>query len=398
MCAYLAWTQAFMWMPYGLPGIRVVVAALWLVAIDVIVFTALYYQARESVMVAILAPQIVVAYLVAWFAVTRARRGDVPDWRGLFARFGEIADVRPRRQDAFRSAASAQVWFEWRKHGWSLPAMVALVVPFELCLLFIPGNDTAPVVFLTIVVALLTPPFMAVFAAARQSSGVTPFLATRPLTSPALIAAKLTMAIWSTLAAWLLVLVAIPLALMLSGTWPVVSERARQAIDLVGALRGIAIVMLVLSGLVASTWKQLVQSLCIGLTGRDWLIRSSIVIALALLVAAGPIVDSIIMDKGWQTAFFSALPWIPVVLACFKMCAAAWIAVRLYNSGLFSDRALVIGAACWLAAVTALYGLLVWFVSTPLMPRDVLGALAILGIPLVRLSAAPLALAWNRHR
>ena len=398
MSVFLTWTQAFMWMPYGLPGLRVIVAVLWLAAVDAIVLTALHYRARERVMAAILAPQIPVAYLVAWFAVTRARRGDVPDWRGLFSRLGQILDVRPRRRGGFRSAASAQAWFEWRKHGWSLPAMVAIVVPVELLLLFIPGNDTAPIVFVTLFVALITPPFMAVFAAARQSSGMTPFLATRPLTSPALVAAKLKMAIWSTLAAWLLVLVAIPLALMLSGTWPVVSERARHGTEVVGTLRAIAVVLLVLSALAASTWKQLVQGLCIGLTGREWLIKSSVLAALSLLVAAGPIVDLIIMDKQAQAAFFNALPWIPVVLACIKMSAAAWIAVRLYDSRLFNDRTLVIGAGCWLAAVAVLYGLLVWFVSTPLMPRYFLGAVAILLVPLGRLSAAPLALAWNRHR
>ena len=55
-------------------------------------------------------------------------------------------------------------------------------------------------------------------------------------------------------------------------------------------------------------------------------------------------------------------------------------------------------SACWLAAVTTLYVFLAWLVSTPLMPRYFLGAVAILLVPLGRLSAAPLALAWNRHR
>jgi len=48
--------------------------------------------------------------------------------------------------------------------------------------------------------------------------------------------------------------------------------------------------------------------------------------------------------------------------------------------------------------VLALYGLLVWLVSTPFFPRYLLALVAILAIPLARLSAAPLALAWNRHR
>ena len=64
---------------------------------------------------------------------------------------------------------------------------------------------------------------------------------------------------------------------------------------------------------------------------------------------------------------------------------------------LLGDRALVIGAACWLAAVLALYGVLAWLIDTPI-PRYVLCSVAILAVPLARPSAALLALAWNRHR
>ena len=63
-----------------------------------------------------------------------------------------------------------------------------------------------------------------------------------------------------------------------------------------------------------------------------------------------------------------------------------------------SDRTLVAGAALWSGVVLALYGVFVWLLSTPLFPRYVLALVAILAIPLARLSAAPLALAWNRHR
>ena len=80
------------------------------------------------------------------------------------------------------------------------------------------------------------------------------------------------------------------------------------------------------------------------------------------------------------------------------MAAAAWIATRLYRSRLVSDRTLLIGACCWSTTVLALYGLLAWFVSTPFFPRYLLVLIAILAIPLARLTAAPLALAWNRHR
>ncbi|HET6315784.1 MAG TPA: hypothetical protein VFG86_04955, partial [Chloroflexota bacterium] len=255
--ALLAWTQALTWLPYGLPGLRVIVTVLWLAVIDSVVLLALNYNAREPVMLAILAPQVPLAYFAARFAVARARRGDVPDWRGIFARIGQLANV-PNRRDHFPSPASAQLWFEWRRHGRSLPALLGIVLPFELALLFVAG-DTPALVFSILLGVLLTPVFLAVFAAATvrkanpyggDSYGVTPFMATRPLSSAALIAAKLKATLGSTLAAWLLVLVAIPLALEWSKTWPIVVDRIRETAENIGTSRAVVLVLLILSGLI----------------------------------------------------------------------------------------------------------------------------------------------------
>lgn len=403
--AFLAWTQALTWVPYGLPGVRVIVTVLWLMALDAVVILAVHYEASGAFMVAFLAPQLPLAYLAAYLAVARARRGDVPDWRGVFGR--PIASVLPRQGDHRPSPAGAQLWFEWRQHGWSLPALVGMLLPFELALLFIPGNGTPAVVFTILVCALFTPTFMAGFVAAtvskanphvRDSHGVPPFMATRPLTSAALVAAKLTMAIWSTMIAWMLVLASIPLALIFSGTWPVVIERAAQGVEAVGTVRAIVIVLLGLSGLVVSTWSQLVQNLYIGLTGRAWLIKSSVFLTLSFLIVLVPAARWVMDNDGAQEALWDAVPWIPAVLVGLKMPGAAWVAMRLVRSRLVSDRALVGGAACWCGAVLALYASLAWLFSAPQIPRYWLALVAILMVPLVRVSAAPLALAWNRHR
>jgi polyhydroxybutyrate depolymerase len=284
---------------------------------------------------------------------------------------------------------------------------VGLLLPFELALLLVPGNGTPTLVFYTLLVALLTPPFMAAFAAATvrrsdpsvsDSYGVTPFIATRPVTSAALVAANLIVALGSTLAAWLLVLVVVPLGLTLSGTWPVVIDWARRGVEILGAPRALAIVLLGLSGLLASTWKQLVQGLSIGLTGREWLIKSSVLLRLSLLIVILAVAEWI-LDNRMVAMFWDALPWILAALVGFKMSAAAWIATRLHRDRLLSDRVLMTGAAGWLVVVLALYGLLEWLFSLPLsMPRHLLALVAILAIPLARPSAAPLALAWNRHR
>jgi len=398
----LAWTQALTWMPYGLPGLRVILAVLWLGTVDSIVLLALRYQASEAVMVAIVAPQIPLAYLAARFAVGRARRGEVPDWRGVFAR----AQSRPQAPRPFASPARAQAWFEWRRHGRSLPALVGLLLPFELALLWL-AKDAPAFVFEIVFLALITPPIMAASTAwtvsqpnppAHDSYGVPPFIATRPLTSAELIAAKLKMAMWSTLAAWLVVLVALPLALEWSGTWPLVTERVRRLHDAIGAPRAATVVLLILAGFIVATWKQLVQSLHIGLTGRAWIVKGSVVLTVTFLILLGPIVEWIIDSPGVQRALWNALPLILAGLVGLKMSAAAWIATRLDRNRLLGDRALVAGAACWVLAVFALYAVLVWFFSTPFVARYVLALIAILAVPLARISAAPLALAWNRHR
>ncbi|MGZ3492445.1 MAG: hypothetical protein ACXU9S_13325 [Gemmatimonadaceae bacterium] len=401
----LAWTQALTWMPYPLPGLRIAVTVLLLGTIDSIALVALQYKAHEPVMLGIIAPQIPLAYLVARFAVARARRGEVPDWRGAFAWLTQSARLPSRRREPFRSAASAQAWFEWRRYGGSLPGWVAILLPFELILLWAAPDNTA-LVFTILAGVLLTAPFMASVAAvavsksnpnAGDSYGVTPFIATRPLTDAELVAAKLKMAIWSTITAWLLILVAIQLALELSGTSAVVLERWRALTRIVGAPRAFVALLLVLVGCIASTWKQLVQSLYIGLTGRASLIQGSVLLVLGFFFLFGPFAEWII-NSGRLGELWSALPLIFAILAGLKMIAAVWIILRLYQTRLLSDRALVTGAGLWCVAVLALYGVLVWLMDTPHFPHYLLMLLAILAIPLARLSAAPLALASNRHR
>jgi hypothetical protein len=180
------------------------------------------------------------------------------------------------------------------------------------------------------------------------------------------------MAMRSTLAAWLLVLTLLPLGLGVSGTWPVVIERVGRLAEVFGTARTVVILLLIAAGLIVMTWKLLVQSLYVGLTGRPWIIRSSGLVVLLFFIFIGPVVQWIADDRRVAARLWNALPGI----------LAGLVAVKV----------------CWVVAVLALYGTLAWLFFVPLMPRYLLGLLAILAIPLARLLAAPLALAWNRHR
>ena len=405
LASLLAWTQALTWMGYPLTGLRIVAAVLVLGTIDVTGLLALHFNARESVMLAIVAPQIPLAYLVARYAVARARRGDVPDWHAAFARLTSIRLAVSHSRENFSSSARAQAWFEWQRHGRSLPMWVVILLPFELVLLWLAGDSTS-LVFEILLSVLLTPAFVATFVAAAVSSsnlggsdayGVSPFIATRPLTNAELVAAKLKMAIASTVAAWLLVVIALPLALKVSGTVTVLLEQWRHLSAIIGTPRAFVFVLLVLWGFIALTWTQLVQSLYIGLTGRGAVIKGSVVLVLGFFFLFGPLGEWILETRRLGK-IFSALPIILAILVSLKMIAALVIGVRLYGRRSLSDRALVTGAACWSIAVFTLYGVLAWLTDSPHIPRYVLMLIAILGIPLARLSAAPLALSWNRHR
>jgi hypothetical protein len=398
---FLAWTQALTWMPYGIAGMRVALTVAWLIMLDAVVITAIELRISEASMVAFLAPQLPLAYLTAWYAVARARRGEVPDWR-VFGRDGR----RQRYQRAFAGPAQAQAWFEWRRSGRSLPMMVAFVLPFFAALLFIPGNDTQPVVFATMAAMLLTPPVMAGFAAgmsrpnpnASDPLALSGIEATRPVTTAALVAARLRMTLSSTLSAWFLVAIGMPVALLLSNTWPIVNERARAFIAFVGEPRAFATIGLVLVLLIASTWQKLVQRLYIGLTGRAWIIKSSGFVTVFLLIVIWPVIAWLRRDAHARVWLWENLPASLAVLAAIKTCVALWVAITLYRTRSVADRVLVAGALGWVTLVLALYALLVWMVDTAYVPRYIFLLAAILAVPLARVSAAPLALGWNRHR
>ena len=75
---FLAWTQALMWIPYGLRGARVVITVLWLVALDAVVLLAMHFKVSEPVMLASAEQQATIKDNPARYAVLKEhhRRGE----------------------------------------------------------------------------------------------------------------------------------------------------------------------------------------------------------------------------------------------------------------------------------------------------------------------------------
>jgi hypothetical protein len=402
--SHLAWTQALTWMPYPFRGMRIVISIGLLVSIDIVVFTALETRARDSTMLLLLAPLVPLAYVAALSAVRRARRGDVPDW-GFGERRAPASTRSVARRD-FRSAARAQLWFEWRQYGRSLPLLVAIVLPVGLFLLRV--FREADVIVVEIVIAsLLLPSFMAIFVAATagksstnasESYGITPFIATRPFEDRALVVAKWQAAALSTLAAWGIVAVAVPVALLWSGAAEPILEIAGNVDGALGRPRAILLGLLILAGLAGSTWKQLVQGLYIAMSGRDWAVKG---IAFATLgfITVGFLVLGWILNSRYRTAVaLSAIPWLMAAFVALKLLLAMRVMQRGAARGLFTGKQLIFGAIVWDVCVFAVYGVLALILPAILVRRHFLLLLAMLVVPFVRLVAAPLAVAGNRHR
>jgi len=386
----LAWTQALTWMSYPLRGLRVVITVLWLSSIDAIILAALYLKASEPAMLAILAPHVPLAYLVARAAIRRARCGDIPNWQRA------VGSHSPRQRRAFASAMSAQVWFEWRRHGRSLPILVAMLLPFELAMLFA-FHDTRGIVIEVFMMILFTPSVIAAFVAATVGKSST-FTHARPMTDISLITAKLKATLWSALLTWLLVIVTTALALRLSGTASVILDDVHWLSDAIGAPRAAIAIILAITFLIGSTWKLLVQSLAIEMSGRAWLSKASLFATLSLIAIAFPSLLWISHSKRAVAALWNSIPWIAGAMVCVKTLLALWIVSRLFDKRVLSERALLIGAACWCFAVLALSAGMAAIFPDIILRHYFLIFVAILQVPLVRLAAAPLALEWNRHR
>ena len=400
----LAWTQALTWMPYPLRGLRILISIGLLVSIDVVVFTALESKPAESTMLLLLAPLVPLAYVTAFLAVSRARRGDVPEWR--FADRFAPASTRSVPSRDFSSAARALLWFEWRQYGRSLPFLVAIVLPVAIPLLFL-FREAEIIVIEIFVASLLMPPFMATFVAATtakssanasESYGMTPFIATRPVEDRALVVAKWRAALLSTLAAWTIVAVVVPLGLLWSGTAQPIVDIARDVDGALGRPRAVILAVLVLAGLVGATWKQLVQGLYIAMSGRDWAVKGLTFATLAF-VTLGFFALGWILESRYRFAVaWGAIPWVMAAFAAVKLVLSMRVMQRGARRGLFTGPQLVRAAIAWDLCVLAVYGVLALILPAILVRRYFLLLLAILVVPFVRLAAAPLAVAQNRHR
>lgn len=404
--AFLTWEQAILWWPFGLRSHRLLVTAVAMILLVAGVHAAGAGEIDPTLLAFLLAGWTGVGVLVAFTGVARARRGEVPDWQWWLRTLRRLDQWLPRRRQPFASAMGAQIWFEWRRHGLALPFLVPAVLPMLWVPLWLGENDVLSL-WKALLFALLIPPFAASMAGttlseshpkARDYYGLPPFTAGRPMTCGALIEAKLEMAALSTLTAWGVVALLVACVLVFSGNLGVVAGWWDAALQQVPAWKAAGLLALALAGLILLTWKQFVENLLIGLTGHAWVINGFIVGVTTSFVVSSLVGLWIYHHPEYHEPLLRAVPWVMAAAAGLKLAAAGWAVRALHRRRLLSPITLGRLLALWSLSVLGLIALLTWLLPAPVLSVFYVVFGVVLFVPLARLLAAPLALAWNRHR
>jgi hypothetical protein len=148
-----------------------------------------------------------------------------------------------------------------------------------------------------------------------------------------------------------------------------------------------------------AAWTGLVHSLWLGLTGRTWLINAygavmgvfwlALVVGGALLFYTNPEAGARIKD---------ALPWLLGAALAVKAIAAVATFRALHQPARVPAPDLALAASLWALIVLFQAAMIVWLIPADAKTLATTIAAVALLTPLTRLAAAPLALAWNRHR
>jgi hypothetical protein len=403
LAALTAWLQALSWTPFRAPWARVVAAAAVLSALVAAFLWAVEIaRAPRYALGLILVGYLAAAAVVAFVGVARDRRGDGRDGVA-WLRLGGLAERRPRDRRPFASAAQAQRWLEWRQMGLALPIWMAMILVADV--VFLAATDPLPLDKFRrfFGVTLLLPPLMAGTVGLQGTKlgkdlRLPVSLATRPMTSGALVAAKLEAAALSVLAAWALVVaVRIP-ALWLTGNGPNLAQLCGELQARFPGVRAVGVALLGVVALLAITWTNLVSALAICLTGRDWLVQlAAWAFSILMMAFTGTGLWLAFHPESLDTALVAAT-WVAGGLVVAKGLAAGWALRTSVRRRFLSARAAWGAIALWLAVAACLVALVLegWHPGRRMVPPILLGIA--LNLPLTRLAAAPLALAWNRHR
>ena len=106
----------------------------------------------------------------------------------------------------------------------------------------------------------------------------------------------------------------------------------------------------------------------------------------------------VFMHPEYHADLWAAVPSLLAAAAALKLSLAGWSLRALRRRRLVDASLMAWLLVGWLVAAACLVALIYWLVPGNLVPWYPAVSCIVLALPLVRISLAPLALAWNRHR
>jgi hypothetical protein len=415
LAAFVVLYQAMIWCLCGFRLTRVVglsLVATTLVAIGFLptLLPRADFWASEANLTAALMATMAIAYVATIVTVSLQRRGGARGWDGLQDAVERAIAVIPRRQVSLRSPVAALFWIEWRRAGYVLPFAVMLVAALILgpVLQFTGRGDKETLwaeMWLFVMPMLLAFPIGLGFGKPdfwSRDLTLSPFAATRPVTSAQLLAAKLKTAACSTLLTWLLLVIVAPVSVYLwcdSVHW---GHLQRSTAMLYSPTSQWLAPLLAISTAMIVTWALLVSGLWLGYSGRAGFYYSMTSVGLALFTTGFfYFVWWLDHPRSRGDVAVSMLPWLPWMFAAIvtaKVFSAALCALTLRRSRLVSSRSLIAYTSMWLIATATL--VLFACILSPRIGwfRDTAIIAALCTVPASTIAIAPLTISWNRHR
>ena len=419
LAATMAWLQVLLWMPLGLPYLRVGLALTLIPGLIIAGVSGALQGVSPPLLTTIYLAALAMAYLAAVGGVTLARRGDTLEWSWLADRLSRRVPPAARAiqlQSHHRpSPERSQLWFEWRSSGLTLPFVTAIVfVLLSLPLIWVReltpleanpprsafGNIEVNLWLRLQGACLFWPPLLAAilgfgrrtYDMARRDFSLSPFLATRPLTETAFASARLRAAGVSTLVAW-----AVTLAFTCG--WLCLPARDGERVAPLALLFAahcppatLATLLLIVILLIFWTWKNLVQGMYADLSGRSLLVYGapllthSVAIVGMLAFINGPAGQTEMdpqyrtLPETWSTLLLTAV----AVKAIFMLGSVT----ALYRMRLVSGRRLGGLTLGWVAVAAGSFGALHW-IATAGVHSSALAGQVIRSYLLICAAAAP---------
>jgi hypothetical protein len=415
--AYLSYYQMTLWNLAGFRILRTIVLSVGGVSGILVAVLPQFgkllsdssWWLSETRLLLIVVATIPAAFLIAWIAVERQRHGGgrgtswtkVAEW---------VLDLFPRRTKKFSSPNGAQLWFEWRRSGFLLPAAVGFALLVILAPLSWKFGDDAHFTLVTLCWIIAIPVVLASilgkgFAKAdfySRDLSVPSFLAVRPMSCTEMVAAKLKVAAISVLITWLFV------AAFLAAWFPQRAnssqmELIRYELQFFYPHSWRLIIAFSFIGLIVLTWRCLIGEMWSGLSGKPSYYFGSIgwqVIGplLALLVCAiySNEIDAFIKlhPQFLKYQLIQITGW---VLAAMVM-AKVWVAAFTWSK--IDSRRARQYSILWVGGTLCLLTLAV--LARPPMDVErqehVFLLVALLLFPFARVGATPPALGKNRAR